>query len=188
PAAQPGPRPYDAGQVHAGHHQGPGPPGLPGRRHLRGGDPAVPGGGLRALALDVRRLPAGGRPRVSEPGPRVLSRAALYISSLIDSRSSSRWTGRPLPLRKVFPGSMPRVRYTVASTRCGDRGTSRGRSPRAVVAPTARPILRPPPAIRADMAAGQGSRPAARLIFGVRPHSPHMTVTTCWPRPRAGRT
>src|SRR5713101_6253557 len=57
----------------------------------------------------------------------------------------------------------------VASTWAGVYLRSFGNSPRALLAPMACPILRPPPATRADMTAGQWSRPASLpLVCGVR--------------------
>ena len=61
-----------AGQVPAGHHQGPGAPRLPARRHFRRGDTALPGRRLRAVAVDLRRLPPAGRPRLPARGPCLL--------------------------------------------------------------------------------------------------------------------
>ena len=90
-----------------------------------------------------------------------------------------------LPLGKVVAGSIPIVRYSVAS-RCGTLyGRSLGYSPRAELAPIAWPIVSPPPATSALITGAQWSRPASLpLIFGVRPNSPHTTTTTssCIPR------
>src|SRR5262249_42318334 len=67
-----GSRRPDPGQVPAGDDQGPGAPRLPARRHLRRGDAALPRRGVRAVAVDLRRLPPGGGPGLPEGGARPL--------------------------------------------------------------------------------------------------------------------
>src|SRR5438105_12871119 len=90
-------------------------------------------------------------------------------SSLIGSRSSRMYIGRPLLLGNVSDGSMPTARYRVLSSCGAVTRRSRGYSPRALDEPMAWPMRRPPPATRADITGAQWSRPAPPLIRGVRP-------------------
>ena len=124
-----------------------------------------------------------------EPGPCWFHRFGTQTSSLISVRSSTRYCGRPLAsISVVVLQSIPNWWYSVWKICCSVTGLSLGRSPLGVVAPITCPCLKPPPAIKKDVAAGQWSRPLLPLIRGVRPNSPDIMMIVSSSRPRVCRS
>src|SRR5260370_16790146 len=97
------------------------------------------------------------------------------FNSSIGRPLGSTGCGRPELSVYCTVTSMPRWRYMVASTSCGDLGLSLGKAPRESESPTTRPPLTRPPARAARKTLGQWSRPASLLTPGVRPTSPQPT-------------
>ncbi len=96
--------------------------------------------------------------------------------------------GRPTFDMFCFIGSIPAAVAKVAIRSGTETGRSRTEAPSSLVLPTTCPVRIPPPASATDQAAGQWSRPALLLIFGVRPNSPWQTTRVVSSNPRSLRS